>query len=254
MTTSEASTASAVSSFGAFARRCRCRPRPSPRRAAGLICVGGRGAGGADLDPAAGEVRRAARRPSGSGRRCGRRRTAPAGSGSSGVPLGCRRVGGTDGGSDPGDAVGQLGDDAVEGGVVPRSSRIGDRPVQRAPLTFRRTPGPASSSWAASQTVMTRLAGPCPRRRRRGGGRRRRAAAGRGPAEPDAAGPRRRRRDAPPARGACRQTSPEPGWWRSTARRRAGSGPSCGCRRTPRAPRPARHRPQTVERTGRSVR
>ena len=56
-----------------------------------------------------------------------------------------------------------------------------------------------------------------------------RVASGRG----DRAGMDRR------ARGGCPPRSPGRGWCRSTARRRAGSGPSCGCRRTPPGPRRA---------------
>ena len=65
--------------------------------AAGLTSVGRLGAAGADDDAVAGEVVRASRRPSGSARRCARRRTGPGGRGSghrsASWRCGCGRVG-----------------------------------------------------------------------------------------------------------------------------------------------------------------
>ena len=111
--------------------------------AAGLTWSPGIGAGGAHLDAVAGQVAQPARRPSGSGRRCGRRRTGRWGCSGHGVLLRTRRV---EARARPRRRV-QLGEGPVEGGVG------ADAAPGRAPTSADRRP---TSSWARSQTVMTR--------------------------------------------------------------------------------------------------
>ena len=92
----------------------------------------------------------------------------------------------------------------------------------------------ARSSWALSQTATTRSSrvedvGDV-------------AVAVRAPGRGVGGGRRRPRRGAPAVRGGCRPRWPGPGCGRSTSRRPAASGPSCGCTRTPPAPPPEQAR------------
>ena len=132
-----------------------------------------------------------------------------------------------------GDAVGELVDDGVERGRIVGGHGVGDRPVQPRPPD-RPARGAGGEFFVGVVADGHDQVGGVEDVVGRGG-------AVRAPGRGVGGGRRRPRRDAPAVRVGCLRRWPGPGCGRSTSRRPAASGPSCGCTRTPPAAPPERH-------------